>query len=806
MRTFGQALAVSVSVVFVLGPPSAHAQEAPTPVDRALLDRYCVTCHNSRLRTGGLSLDDVDVTQVAAHADILEKVVRKLRAGQMPPPRRPRPEPAVTEAFVASLETALDSAAAANPNPGRVAVHRMNRLEYLNVINDLLGLEIDPSMLPVDDPGIGFDNNADVLSVTPALMARYLSAATKISRIALGNPQAIRPSVSVYRTAEFGFQDDRAGEDMPFGTHGGLGVRHVFPLDGVYVFKVRLYRNAAGDTIRGLDYEHEVQVRVDHDLVERFLVGGEYPGHDPGQHNAIPEDDVEGQRLHTYRLTADDHMELRMPVKAGARLVAVAFTDRAPRVSESVPLKSTSRQHTVATDDAGTPSIDTLQISGPFDGTLPENTPTRERLFSCRPTTVQDHDSCAREILSALALKAYRRPLMDADVEELMGLFTIGSEEGSFDDGIELALEGLLSSPSFLFRVGHDPEDTVAGDVYRLSDLELASRLSFFLWKSLPDEELLNLAEQGQLSNPAVLTEQTERLLADPKATRWVNDFMEQWLTVRNIRAHQPDFGLFRHYDENLRDAMERETRLFFESQVRDDRSALDLLDADYTFVNARLARHYGIPDVYGSHFRRVPVTDPSRRGLLGHGSILMLTSYADRTSVVLRGKWVLETLLGAPPPPPPPQVPDLEENEPGEAPKSLRERMERHRANPVCAACHAPMDPFGFVLENFDATGRWRETDDGAAIDASATLTDGGTISGPEELGTYLSSRGDEVIHTVTEKLFSYALGRGLEYYDAPTVRQLIRDAADDEYRWSSLVHGIVRSMPFQMRRVSDN
>ena len=806
MRTLGQALAVSVSVVFVLGPPSAQAQEAPTPVDRALLDRYCVTCHNSRLRTGGLSLDDVDVTQVAAHADTLEKVVRKLRAGQMPPPRRPRPEPAVTKGFVASLETALDRAAAADPNPGRVAVHRMNRLEYLNVINDLLGLEIDPSMLPVDDPGIGFDNNADVLSVTPALMARYLSAATKISRIALGNPQAIRPSVSVYRTAEFGFQDDRAGEDMPFGTHGGLGVRHVFPLDGVYEFKVALQRNAAGDTIRGLDYEHEVQVRVDHDLVERFLVGGKYPGHDPGQHNAIPEDDVENQRLHTYRLTADDHMELRIPIKAGARLVAVAFTDRAPRVSESVPLKSTSRQHTVSTDDAGTPGIDTLQISGPFDGTLPENTPTRKRLFSCRPTTVQDHDRCAREILSALALKAYRRPLMDADVEELMGLFTIGSEEGAFDDGIELALEGLLSSPSFLFRVGHDPEDTVAGDVYRLSDLELASRLSFFLWKSLPDKELLNLAEQGQLSNPVVLTEQTERLLADPKATRWVNDFMEQWLTVRNIRAHQPDFGLFTHYDENLRDAMERETTLFFESQVRDDRSVLDLLDADYTFVNARLARHYRIPDIYGSHFRRVPVTDPSRRGLLGHGSILMLTSYADRTSVVLRGKWVLETLLGAPPPPPPPQVPDLEENQPGEAPKSLRERMERHRANPVCSACHAPMDPLGFVLENFDATGRWRETDDGAAIDASATLTDGGTISGPEELGTYLSSRGDEVIRTVTEKLFSYALGRGLEYYDAPTVRQLIRDAADDEYRWSSLVHGIVRSMPFQMRRVSDN
>ncbi len=804
MRFLGQVLAVSGG--FVLGPPSAHAQEDPTPVDRAVLDRYCVTCHNSRLRSGGLALDEVDVTQVATHADTLEKVVRKLRAGQMPPPRRPRPDPAVTEAFVASLETALDRSAAADPNPGRVSVHRMNRFEYVNVINDLLGLEIDPSMLPVDDPGIGFDNNADVLSVTPALMTRYLSAATKISRFAVGNPDAVRPSVSVYRTAEFGFQDDRAGEDMPFGTLGGLGERHAFPLDGVYEFKVRLQRNAIGDTIRGIDYEHEVQVRVDHDLVERFLVGGAYPGYDPGQHNAIPEDDVENQRLHTYRLTADDHMEFRMPVKAGVRLVAVAFTDRAPRVSESVPLKPTSRQHAASTDDAGTPGIDTLQISGPFDGTLPESTPTRERIFSCRPTTVQDHDGCAREILEALAHKAYRRPLINADVEELMRLFTTGSEEGSFDDGVELALEGLLSSPSFLFRVGHDPEAAVAGDVYRVSDFELASRLSFFLWKSLPDEELLTLAEQGQLSNPNVFMEQADRLLADPKATRWVNDFMEQWLTVRNIQAHQPNFGLFRHYDENLRDAMERETTLFFQSQVRDNRSILELLDADYTFVNSRLARHYGIPGIYGSHFRRGPVTDPSRRGLLGHGSILMLTSYADRTSVVLRGKWVLETLLGAPPPPPPPEVPDLEENRPGEAPKSLRERMERHRENPVCAACHAPMDPMGFVLENFDATGRWRDTDDGAPIDASVTLTDGSTISGPEELGTHLLSQRDEVVRTVTEKLLSYALGRGVEYYDAPTVRQLIRDASADGYRWSSLVHGIVKSMPFQMRRVSDN
>lgn len=797
-------LPVLVVCVLALGPTTLHGQEAPAPDDGTLLDRYCVTCHNSRLRTGGLALDEVDVSQVAAHAETLEKVVRKLRAGQMPPPRRPRPEPAIAGAFVASLEAALDRVAAAAPNPGRVSVHRMNRFEYVNVINDLLALEVDPAMLPVDDAGIGFDNNADVLTVTPALMARYLSAATKISRLALGNPRAIRPGVEVYRTSEFAFQDDRMSEDMPFGTHGGLAARHVFPLDAVYEFRIRLQRNGVGDTIRGIDNEHEVQVRVDHKLVERFSVGGQYPGYDPGLQSAIPEDDFENQRLHTYRLTADDHLVFRMPVKAGVRLVTAAFTDRAPSASENVPLVPAVRPQLVFSDDAGRPGIDTLQIAGPFDGTVPEDTPSRDRIFSCRPTSVQDHERCAREILAALARRAYRRPVVDADIDELMRLFAAGSAGGRFDDGIELALEGLLSSPSFLFRIEQDPESAAAGAVYRLSDLELASRLSFFLWKSVPDEELLALAEEGRLSDPDVLARQTDRLLADPKATRWMDDFMAQWLTVRNIQSHVPNPELFLDFDDNLRAAMEQETVLFFQSQVRDDRSVLDLLRADYTFLNGRLARHYGIPGVYGNHFRRVKVTDPVRQGLLGHGSILTVTSYADRTSVVVRGKWVLETLLGAPPPPPPPNVPELEENAPGEAPTSLRQRMEQHRANPVCAACHAPMDPMGFALENFDATGRWRETDAGTPIDATATLPDGSTLGGPVDFRTHLLDRSDEFVRTVIEKLLSYALGRGLGYYDAPAVRQLARDAAGAEYRWSSLMHGIVNSIPFQMRSVT--
>lgn len=796
-----------VLVVAAVGlrPIGLHAQGDPPPVDRALLDRYCVACHNSRLRTGGLSLDDIDVTQVVDHAEVLEKVVRKLRAGQMPPPRRPRPDPADASVFVASLETALDRAAATTPHPGRVSVHRLNRLEYVNVISDLLALEIDPAMLPVDDAGIGFDNNADVLSVTPALMARYLSAATKISRLALGNPQTIRPGIEVYRTSEFAFQDDRASEDMPFGTHGGLGARHVFPLDGVYEFTIRLQRNGVGGTIRGIDVEHEVQLRVDHALVERFPVGGRYPGFDPGIQNAIPEDDVENQRLHTYRLTADDHLQIRMPVTAGVRLVTAAFTDRTATVSENIPLVPAIRSQVLFSDDAGRPGIDTLQIAGPFDGTVPEATPSRERVLTCQPSSAQD-ESCARDILGTLARRAYRRPVVDADVDELMQLFATGSQNGSFDDGIELALEGLLASPSFLFRIEQDPEPAVAGAVYRLSDLELASRLSFFLWKSLPDDELLALAEQGRLGDPDVLARQTDRLLRDAKATRWMDDFMAQWLTVRNLQSHVPNPEKFLCFSDNLRDAMEQETELFFRSQVRDDQSVLDLLRADYTFLNARLAQHYGIPDVYGSHFRRVPVTDPVRQGLLGHGSVLTVSSYADRTSVVVRGKWMLETLLGAPPPPPPPDVPALEENVPGAAPTSLREKMEQHRANPVCASCHAPMDPLGFVLENFDATGQWRDTDDGAPIDATVTMIDGSTVAGPEELRMHLLvNRKDEFVRTLTEKLLSYALGRGLDYYDAPTVRQLTRDAEDNEYRWSSLVHGIVRSLPFQMRRVTD-
>ena len=794
-------IVLTAALVTIALPVAASGQDAS--LDRSLLDQYCVTCHNERLRTGGLSLEAVDLDNVPAHADVLEKVIRKLSAGQMPPVGRPRPQAVAVDTFTAALSTELDRASTLAPNPGRLAVHRLNRLEYVNAVRDLLALEIDPAMLPVDNPGLGFDNNADVLSVTPTLMNRYLSAATKVSRLAMGNPE-IRPVIQVYRASEFGYQDVRMGDDMPFGTHGGLAVRHGFPLDGEYAFRIRLQRNSVGDLIRGINDEHEIEVRIDKQLVQTFKVGGKYRGPDPGILIAIPEEDVEDKELHTYRLTADGHLGFRMPVRAGTRLVTAAFTDQAPAKGESVPIMSSSIKRRVFFDDAEEIGIDVFQIAGPYEGRAPVDTPSREQIFVCRPTGVED-TACARDILSELARRAYRRPSTEVDVEELMRLYTAGSRDGEFDSGIELALEGLLAAPAFLFRIGQDPTDAEPGAVYRLSDLELASRLSFFLWKSVPDDELLEVATAGRLTDPVVMDAQVRRLLADPKASRWMNDFVAQWLTVRNIRVHEPNPDIFAEFDDNLRAAMERETELFFEAQVREDHPVLDLLRSDTTFLNARLARHYGIPDVYGIHFRPVQVTDPSRNGLLGQASVLTVTSYAHRTSVVLRGKWVLETLLGAPPPPPPPNVPPLEENEPGAAPTSLRERMERHRENPVCASCHAPMDPLGFALENFDATGRWRDADAGVPIDAATALTDGATVDGPAGFRDYLLSRSDEFLRTVTEKLLAYALGRELQFYDAPIVRQIVRDAGGEDARWTSVVMGVVKSAPFQMRRVSD-
>ena len=794
MRVLG---AVCLAGMTVAAPPHAAGQtEAPS---RALLDRYCVTCHNERLQTAGVMFDRVDIDRADVHRELFEKVTRKLRSGQMPPQGRPRPEPAAVDAFVTALEAQLDRVGAAAPNPGRVASHRLNRTEYVNAVRDLLALEIDgEALLPSDMAGFGFDNNAEVLAMTPALMDRYITAATKVSRLAVGTLEN-RPAIQTYRLPNAARQEARMGEDLPFATHGGLAARHAFSLDGDYVFRIRLQRSDVGGTIRGniAEREYHVELRIDHALVERLTVGGDFEGQVrytlSGGGIAPPDDDVVHQRIALYNQTADKDLEVRLPVQAGTRLVSAAFTDMAPSASAGV-------------GDNLVAGVASLEIHGPYGGEIPAETPSRRRIFVCRPSGPHDEEPCARTIIGTLARRAYRRPVTDADLQPLVKIFEIGRAAEGFETGVARALEALLSMPAFLMRAEVDPVDSPAGTIYRISDVELAARLAFFLWKSIPDEELLDAATRGQLRDPVVLARQTRRMLADRRAARWMNDFLGQWLQVRNLQTMVPDPLRFPGYDSTLRDALIKETELFFESQVREDRSVLDLLRADYTFLNARLAEHYGVPDVYGSHFRRMPVVDPARGGLLGHGSVLTTTSYADRTSVVLRGKWVLETLLGSPPPPPPANVPPLPENDGKSEPASLRERMEQHRSNPVCATCHVNMDPLGFALENFDAIGRWRESDEGAPIDSAITWRET-EIDSPKAFREALLRQGeDELLRTIAEKLLTYALGRGVNYLDAPTVRQIVRDAARDDYRWSSLILGIVRSAPFQQRIVRDS
>ncbi len=776
---------------------SQTATRQPTSPSRALLDQYCVACHNERLKTAGVMFDKVDLGRADVHRELFEKVVRKLRSGQMPPQDRPRPDQAAVTAFVAALEAELDRVSAAAPDPGRVVSHRLNRTEYVNVIRDLLALEIDgAALLPSDMAGFGFDNNAEVLSMTPALMDRYMTAATKVSRLAVGTLEN-RATIQSYRVPNSARQATRMGEDLPFATHGGLAVRHTFSLDGDYLFKLRLRRAEIGESIQGniAERNYQVEFRIDHALVKVLSVGGKFKGQVKydlsGGGISAPDDDLVHQQIALYNQTADKDLEVRLPIKAGTRLVSAAFADVAPSASQGV-------------GDNATVGLVTLEIAGPYGGAIPEETPSRQRMFVCRPDNPQDEKPCAKKIISTLARRAYRRPVTDADLPPLMKVYEVGRAARTFDAGIERAVEALLSMPAFLMRAEAEPTGATAGTVYRISDLELASRLSFFLWKSIPDDELLDVAARGTLRDPAVLARQTRRMLGDRRATRWMNDFLGQWLQVRNLQTIEPDPLRFPDFDSTLREAMIKESELFFESQVREDHNVLDLLRADYTFLNARLAEHYGVTGVYGSHFRRVPVVNPARNGLLGHGSVLTVTSYADRTSVVLRGKWVLETLLGAPPPPPPPNVPPLKENDGKSTPASLRERMEQHRKSPVCASCHATMDPLGFALENFNAIGKWRENDDGAPINSAITLK-GVTVDSPKAFRDALLRQSDEYIRTVTEKLLTYALGRGLDYRDAATVRQLVRGAARDDYRWSSLVLGIVGSAPFQQRVVRD-
>jgi len=796
--TFGSIGIVLVGVCSLQAAGLQDLVPSHTPSYRAVLDQYCVTCHNQSARTAELLLDQADVENIGEGPELWEKVVKKLRAGAMPPAGMPRPDQATYDSFATYLETALDSAAAAHPNPGRPVLHRLNRVEYANAVRDLLAVEIDgETLLPADDSRYGFDNIGDVLTVSPALLERYLSAARKISRLAIGDPH-IAPVFEGYNVPKYFVQDDRMNEDLPFGSRGGIAVRHHFPLDGEYLLKVRLARNSR-DYIAGLlDRPHQLDVRLDGARLKLFTIGGE----NHGRSAPLFSNNAMGDRAQDiYERTADDILEVRFPATAGPQQIEVAFL-KETSMPEG-PLRTPMSKYDLHNYKGGEPGVASISITGPYDATGMGETPSRGKIFVCRPSSAQEEEPCAREILSTLARRAYRRPLIEEDIQTLLDFYKAGHNEGGFETGIGTALERILVGPEFLFRIEIDPKNIAPDTAYPISDLELASRLSFFLWSSIPDDQLLDLAEGGKLSDPVVLEQQVRRLLKDSRSKALVSNFAAQWLQLRNLRAINPDQDVFPYFEENLREAFRVETELFFESQLGEDRSVLELLSADYTFLNERLARHYGIANIYGSHFRRVELETEERRGLLGKGSILAVTSYANRTSPVLRGKWVLENILGTPPPPPPPNIPDLVESDQDGKALSMREAMEQHRANPVCATCHNAMDPLGFALENFDGIGAWRTTDAGEPIDASGVLPDGTPFRGPAELQrVLLESKSAEFVATATERLLTYALGRGVESYDAPAIRSIIREAAPNNYRWSSLILGIVKSTPFQMRR----
>ena len=781
---------------------------------QAMLDRYCVACHNDRLRTAELSLDGVDAAHPEADAELWEKVVAKLRAASMPPPGRRRPDPATYTAVAAHVEGALDAAWAADPYPGRgSAVHRINRTEYANAVRDLFVLDIDvSSLLPGDETADGsFDNFADVLTISRTHLERYLSVARQVTRLAVGLP----PPAAGFDTFEVPLhivQDGRQSEDLPLGSRGGLAVPYQFPVDGEYAIRVRLRRQYQA-YLMGMGWPQRLDVRLDGRLLKRFTVGGDAPGipgaasyAGAGEPGFVKDPEWEA----FMQLTGDDHLVIQVPVEAGPHTVGVSFVRE---LWEEEGLPQPLQRGRVLTNDQiymGYAAVGAVEIGGPYEaaGTVAD-TPSRRAIFSCRPAAAADERACAREILSTLARRAYRRAVTETDVAVLLDFYDQGRSAGSFEHGIQFALERLLIDPDFLLRVHRDPIDLPAAQAaYPLDDFQLASRLSFFLWSSVPDDELLALAEQGALSNPAVLERQARRMLADPRATEaLVDDFTAQWLNLRRVAEVVVDPIVYPNYDETLLESFRDETELFVAGTLRGDRSVHELLDADYTFVNERLAQHYGIPGIYGSRLRRVPLPDSSQRGgLLAHGALLATTSYPDRTSPVLRGKWLLDNIFGLPVPPPPPEVDTTLEEEPGVRPPSIRERLARHRRSPACASCHSVIDPLGFALENFDVIGGWRTIDEaGEPVDATGTTVAGESIDGLAGLRALLLDDPEKFPRTVTEKLLAYALGRPLEYYDRPAVRRIVREAAADDYRWSSLVVGIVKSPTFRMRGVRD-
>src|SRR5215468_3049292 len=768
--------------------PRAHAAQSTSANQRQFLDRYCAACHNDRLKTGGMSLEHVDAARPDAQPEIWEKVVRKLRTGVMPPANMPQPPKNDRLAMTTWLENSLDAAWAANPNPGRTeTLRRLNRTEYQNAIRDLLALDIDAaSLLPADESGRGFDN-VIVGDLSPTLLSRYISAAQKISSLAVGRTQSSVQNDIIRLPADLSQEEQMPG--LPIGTRGGVAVLYTFPQDGEYDIQIWLARDLAG-SVGGLrePRPHELLVLVDRERVGTFTI----------QKPATADEDT----------TLDKNLKLRIAVHAGPHNLGVTFVKEGSSLIETARQPTQSRFNERRHPRTG-PAISQISVTGPYAPKGAEDTPSRRRLFVCRPAgqDKEQEDKCAREILSTLMRRAYRRPIAKADVEEPMAFYREGRAQGDFDAGIERALSSVLINPDFLFRVESDPKKVAANGVYRISDLELASRLSFFLWSSVPDDELLEAAVRGRLSQPGELEKQARRMLADRRSFNLATNFAGQWLRLRNVEAVTPNAALYRDFDDNLRQAFRQETELFFDSVLREDRSVLDLIRANYTFLNERLAKHYGIPNVYGSRFRRVTLAPESHRGgLLRQGSVLSVTSYATRTSPVLRGVFVLKNIFGAPPPPPPPNVPALDESNVA-ANLPMRERMAAHRSNPACASCHRTIDPVGFAFENFNAVGQWRVADaDGQPVDPSAALPGVGEFRGIDGLEDALLARPEMFATTLTEQLMTFALGRGVYYYDAPAVRKIVRDTEKDGYRFSSLILGIVKSVPFQMRSARVN
>jgi mono/diheme cytochrome c family protein len=826
----GRAFIFGLWISASIGVTLSSVQPAPPAAPAAMFDTYCVSCHNQRLRTAGFAIDNLDSAHPATNPEAWEKVIAKLRAGSMPPPGRPRPDPATYRAVASALEHDIDRAWLAKPNPGRInAVHRLNRTEYNNAIRDLFALDVDVKpLLPGDETADGsFDNMADALSISTAHLERYMSVARQVTRLATGLPPT-RPTVETFEIPLHVMQDERQSEDLPFGSRGGMAIRRDFPSDGEYAIKVRLQRQYQ-DYIKGMGWPQQLDVRLDHKLLKRFTVGGEAKGRPAassyagdGEPGFAGDDSWEKY----MQIGGDAELEVRVPVAAGPHVVGVAFVRQ---LWEPEGLPQPLQRGRVITDDQvymGYASVGSVQIGGPYkprdqyvvSGFSRTTTapPNRRAVFTCQPASVAEEKACATRILTRMARLAYRRPATTQDVQTLLEFFDTGRHEGgSFDTGIQFALERMLVDPDFLLRI-HAPafappisealrRDRLSAGTAGQRDLEIASRLSFFLWGSIPDDRLLTLAERGQLTSPSTLEKEVRRMLADPRASEsLVNDFAAQWLNLRRVDEVVVDPERYPNYDLSLLQGFQRETELFVGSTIREDRSVVSLLNADYTFVNERLARHYGIPGIYGSRFRRVTLPNPDQRGgLLAEGALLATTSYPDRTSPVLRGKWLLNNIFGLPVLPPPPGVDqNLPEGKPGAAPPSMRERLAQHRANPSCASCHSAIDPLGFALENFDVIGGWRTVDEsGRPVDASGQTLSGAKVEGLAGLRALLLEQPDQFPRTVTEKLLAYALGRPLEYSDRPAARTIVREAAAHDYRWSSIILGITQSPTFLMR-----